>query len=288
MAQMDNKKKLTDKVTAVDIAAYASMGGGNAVGTYMYNNFGTYFYTNIAGIDPLVTGTFMTVCKIVDFFTDLAMGVLVDRGKNKSGEKARPWMLRGMIPYSIGLVLMFSAPFTGKTASLIWAIITFIIATAICFTMNIVPLQSMLPMLSNERQDRTKFEVAYALFSMVVMIVAGVSVEPLSTKLGGGRTGWLYTAIIMAVVAFVFHLLGYLGTKERVHIEKAPKEKGGLSTIQELKYLLKNKYYLLMVAGTFLSGLNTMNASMIYYAQYVVQDMSVLAYMMVLNMAPCC
>lgn len=279
-------KKLTDKVTPVEIASYACMGGGNAVGQYMYNNFSTYFYTNVAGIDPLVTGTFMTVCKIIDFFTDIFMGVLVDQGKSKSGEKARPWMLRGVIPYSIGLILMFSAPFTGASASLIWAIATFIFATAICFTMNIVPFQAMLPMLSNDRQDRTKFEVAYAVFAMVVMIVAGVSVQPLSEKLGGGKTGWLLTAVILAVVAFVFHLVGYLGTKERVHVEKPKKESSGLSTLQELKYLFSNKYYIIMVVSTFLSGLNTMNASMIYYAQYVVQDMSVLAYMMVLNMAP--
>lgn len=278
--------KLTDKVSPTEIASYAIMGGGNAIGQYMYNNFGNYFYTNVAGISPLVTGTFMTVCKIIDFFTDLGMGILIDRGKSKSGEKARPWMLRGIIPFAIGLILMFSAPFSGETASLVWAVISFTVATAICFTMNFVPMQSMLPMMTNDRLTRTKFETWYAIVAMVVMLIAGVTVQPLTEKLGGGKTGWLLTAVILAVITIVLHLIGYLGTKERVHVEKPPKENGGLSMGQELKYLARNKYYIIMLCATILSALSTSNATMIYYAQYVLKDISVLAYMMVLNMAP--
>lgn len=121
MKQETNTKKLnlTDKVTPVEIAAYSCSGGGNGIGQYLYQNFGSYFYTNVVGLNPLVAGTMMTVCKIVDFFTDFTMGILVDHGKSKSGEKARPWLLRGILPYSLGIIMMLSAPFSGGTASLI-------------------------------------------------------------------------------------------------------------------------------------------------------------------------
>ena len=255
-----NEKKLTDRVTATEIAAYASVGAGNGLGQCLYNQFGTYFYTNIAGIDPLITGTFMTVCKIIDFCTDLAMGVLVDKGKSKSGDKARPWLLRGIIPFSLGMIMMFSAPFSGATATLIWAIVTFILSTAVCYTMNMIPTQSMLPMITNDRFERSKLEVCYTILSMVIMIIAGMVITPLATRFGGGKRGWFLMAVVIAAASLCLHIFGYFGTKERVHPPKPPK---GMSAKTELKYLFQNKYWLLMLPVTFARGLNTINVSMI-------------------------
>lgn len=280
-----SEKKLSEKVTATEIAAYSCVGAGNGLGQCLYNNFGTYFYTNIAGIDPLVTGVFMTICKIIDFITDLFMGVLVDKGKSKTGEKARPWLLRGMLPFSIGMILMFSAPFSQPNATLIWAIVTFILSTAVCYTMNMIPTQSMLPMITNDRYERSKLEVCYTVLSMAVMIGAGMVVMPMVDSMGGGKCGWLLTAAIVALVSLGLHAFGYLGTKERVHVQKTQKE-SGISVGTELKYLFKNKYWVLMLPVTIARGLSTINVSMVYYAQYVTQDLSVLPYLMLLNMGP--
>lgn len=282
----EENKKISEKVSAAEIAAYSCVGAGNGLGQCMYNSFGTYFYTNVAGIDPLVAGTFMTLCKIVDFITDLFMGVLVDKGKSKSGDKARPWLLRGMLPFSIGMILMFSAPFSGKQATLVWAIFSFVLSTAVCYTMNMIPTQSMLPMITNDRYQRSKLEVCYTIVSMGIMTVTGMVVMPLVNSAGGGKRGWLLAAAVVALASLVLHAVGYAGTKERVHVEKPQKERGGISTATELKYLFKNKYWLLMLPVTIARGLNTINVSMVYYAQYVVQDVSVLAYLMALNMAP--
>lgn len=278
--------KLTDKVTPVEIAAFSCAGGGNGIGQYLYQNFGSYFYTNVVGLNPLVAGTMMSVCKIVDFFTDLSMGILVDHGKSKSGEKARPWLLRGILPYSLGIILMLSAPFNGGTASLVWAALTFVLATSICFTMNVIPFQSLMPMTTSDRYDRTKMEIGYALVTMVIMMACGMVINPLVKAMGGGKRGWFLTGIILAAVAFALHLFGYLGTKERIHVEKPKTEKRTMSVATELKYLATNKYYVLIVLATAFSGLNTMNASMIYYAEYVANNLNVLSFMVVLNMAP--
>lgn len=279
------EKKLTDKVTATEIAAYSCVGAGNGLGQCLYNSYGTYFYTNIAGIDPLVTGTFMTVCKVIDFCTDLLMGVLVDKGTSKSGDKARPWLRRGILPFSLGIIMMFSAPFSTPNATLIWAIITFVLSTAVCYTMNMIPTQSMLPMITNDRFERSKLEVCYTILSMGIMIVAGMIVTPMVTAFGGGKRGWLLMAIVIAAVSMGLHIFGYLGTKERVHPPKPPKN---MSILTELKYLFQNKYWVLMLPVTFARGLNTINVSMIYYAQYVVNNLDIMAYMMLLNMGPMC
>lgn len=283
------EKKLTDKVSATEIAAYASVGAGNGLGQCLYNMYGTYFYTNVAGIDPLVTGTFMTVCKVVDFITDLFMGVLVDRGHNRSGDKVRPWLRRGIIPFSLGMVMMFSAPFSSANATLLWAIATFILSTAVCYTMNMVPTQSLLPTITNDRFERSKLEICYTILSMGIMIGAGMIVNPLTEAFGGGKRGWLLMAVVIALVSMGLHIFGYLGTKERVHPEQPAGNSGGVkATMADLKTLFRNKYWLLMLPVTFARGLNTINVSMIYYAQYVVGSLDIMAYMMLLNMGPMC
>lgn len=279
--------KLTAKASPKEIAAFAIYGGGNGIFNYMLNSFGNYFYTNVVGINAMVTGFFMTICKIIDFLTDLLMGTLIDKGQNKSGEKARPWLKRAMIPGSIGLILMFSAPFATERASLIWAIATYFIATSICFTMNIIPYQTMMPLISGERVSRTKLEASYGIIAMAISLVAGICVEPLATALGGGRKGWLMTACILAVVALILHLIGYLGTKEHVRIDSPVTEKISYTEVlKQIGLLLKNKYWVLIALFTIINSLSTMSAAMMYYVQYVMGDFSVLAYVMVVMMVP--
>lgn len=287
MSHEVNSMKLTEKATPKEIAAFAIYGGGNGIFNYMLNSFGNYFYTNVVGIDAMITGVFMTVCKIIDFFTDLLMGTLIDKVENKSGEKARPWLKRAMIPGSIGLILMFSAPFAEGSASLIWAIATYFIATSICFTMNIIPYQTMMPLISGERVSRTKLEAAYGIIAMAISLVAGICVEPMATALGGGKRGWLLTATILAAVALILHLIGYLGTKEHVRVERPVSEKVGYAEVlKQVGLLFKNKYWVLIALFTIINSLSTMGASMMYYVQYVMGDFSVLAYVMIVMMVP--
>lgn len=284
---MKNEVQMTKKASPKEIGAFAIYGGGNGIFNYMLNSFGSYFYTNVVGINTLVTGVFMTVCKIIDFFTDLIVGTMIDKTKHKSGEKARPWLKKAMVPGSIGLILMFSAPFATEKASLIWAIATYFIATSICFTMNIIPYQAMMPLISGERVSRSKLEAAYGIIAMVISLVAGICVEPLASALGGGRKGWLLTACILSAVALVLHLIGYLGTKEHVHVERPMAEKREFKDItKELGYLFKNKYWVLVALFSVVNSLSTMGASMMYYVQYVMGDFSVLAYVMIVMMLP--
>ncbi|MCR5082568.1 MAG: glycoside-pentoside-hexuronide (GPH):cation symporter [Parasporobacterium sp.] len=285
---MNNEVKLTDKTSPKEIAAFAIYGGGNGIFNYMLNSFGTYFYTNIVGIDALVAGFFMTILKVVDFVTDFLMGTIIDHTNHKSGEKARPWLAKAMVPGSIGLILMFSAPFAnGSTASVVWAVATYFIATSICFTMNLIPYQAMMPLVSGNRVNRSKLECAYGVIAMVISLVAGICVEPLATALGGGKKGWFLTAVILAIVALILHIIGYLGTKEHVRLETPPKRKRDKAEVaREIGYLFRNKYWVLTMLLTVITSLSTMAQSMMYYVQYVMGDFSVLAYVMIVMMVP--
>src|SRR5690554_5400449 len=52
----------------------------------------TYFYTDKVGMAAAAAGTVLLIARIVDAFSDIIMGRIVDKTKTKYG-KARPWLL---------------------------------------------------------------------------------------------------------------------------------------------------------------------------------------------------
>ena len=98
---------------------------------YMFGDFGNdftfifassflmVFYTNVLGIDPKMVGVLFLVARIVDAFTDIGMGRIVDRLPASKDGKFRPWIKRICIPVALASFLMYqsslaAAPMTVK------------------------------------------------------------------------------------------------------------------------------------------------------------------------------
>ena len=69
----------------------------------------TYFYTDKVGMAAGAVATVFFICKILDAFTDVIMGNIVDHTK-PGKEKYRPWILRMIIPAAIVIVGLFTVP----------------------------------------------------------------------------------------------------------------------------------------------------------------------------------
>lgn len=266
--------------------SFGLMCGGEGLGTGMVDSFIQYFMTNIASITSGISGIILMISKIADFFTDALMGSIVDRTKHKNG-KAKPWLLRAIIPYSVGLILCFSAPFTNKTATIIWAFITYTLCTAVGFTMYYIPQNSMVALSSPDPIERNKYQFAYVMGKLAFIIVASITVQPMTEIFGGGRQGWLITAIIYGIVCAILHAVGYLGVKERVIEVKEEEHKNVLAEIlQAWKSALSNKYMLISFGCMFLGSLNTMTVFVTYYCQYVINNMQLIGVIFLLQLLP--
>ena len=93
---------------------------GDSLGQFSLNAISTiigqltYFYTDKVGLAAGAIATVLLISKIIDAFTDLIMGNIVDHTK-PGKEKYRPWLLKAGIPAGIMLVLMFTVPKTSGT-----------------------------------------------------------------------------------------------------------------------------------------------------------------------------
>src|SRR5699024_9512858 len=76
-------------------------GSGNMASNIVFaaiSNFIAFFYTDVVGIGAAAVGTLLFVSRIFDGFSDLGMGILIDKTRSKYG-KARPWLLWMAAPF---------------------------------------------------------------------------------------------------------------------------------------------------------------------------------------------
>ncbi len=113
----------------------------------------TYFYTNKVGMAAATVGTVLLVAKIVDAVTDLIMGKLVDKTNTKRG-KARPWLLRMLIPTMAAIILLFTVPANAGSFRYVYALLTNIFASAICYTAVAVPYYTMIAYKTRSSEEK--------------------------------------------------------------------------------------------------------------------------------------
>jgi len=276
---------LTEKVSPKEMISYGLGCGASGITQFAVSSFSTFFFTDIAGIGAAAVGLILMFGRLFDFFADFAMGAIIDRTNSRWG-KVRPWFLWSSVPFSIGLILLFSMPnFSSETYKIAYAFFTYNFATVICFTMYMIPQNAFLAMATSIQFERSKLEISSGIIIMGFMLVIGFVINPLVETFGGGKTGWFSTFAILSAVILIFHLIAFAGTKERVKVTAKPKISFA-NFKEEIGSLLKNKYWLMLVARTMLVSMNTGMVALVYYTKYVLMDMGVLGYMFFLTMAP--
>ena len=59
------------------------------------------FYTDVLGINAGLVGTMFLISRIIDAFTDTAMGRICDKTKATKNGKFKPWLLRACGPVAL-------------------------------------------------------------------------------------------------------------------------------------------------------------------------------------------
>ena len=87
-------------------------GSGDIAGNVVYaflTSFVMIYLTETVGLASGIVGTLIAFSKLLDGFTDVFFGSLIDKTHSKLG-KARPWMLYGYIGCAVTLVACFAVP----------------------------------------------------------------------------------------------------------------------------------------------------------------------------------
>lgn len=239
----------------------------------MVNTYLLIFYTDVVGLNAAAVGTMFVGTKLFDAFTDYLVGACVDRTNSKMGRN-RPYMLFGAPVLALGMILLFKVPDFSQTGKMVYATATYILFS-FGYTLVNIPMGSILPTLTADPMERTKLATSRSIFSTLGSLTSASMALFLIAKLGNGddAQGYFYTNIVFGILVVIIMIICVACVRE-INPPLESKEKSNL--IHDLKYMVNNKPYMLMLALTFFLfvGYLGMFATLAYYFTYVVGNVN--------------
>ena len=227
------------------------------------------FYTDIMGVSAALVGTLMMAAKVVDAFTDVAMGQVVDRSGYTAKGKFAPWVRRFAGPVAVASFLIFAPYFADKPMGfkVFWMFFTYILWGSVCYTGVNIPYGSMASAMSDKPEERAMLSnwrtIGATVAQIVIVVILPMVVYTTDAEghqvLSGSKT--MLASGVCSILAVLVYLICYHLSTERVKME-APEEKknvfelfGVLFTNRAFVGIVVSALVFLLVQMT-LSGMN--------------------------------
>ena len=242
---------------------------GNDFTFILQSTFFLIFYTNVMGISAAHVGTLLFAARILDAFTDVGAGRLIDSLKPGRSGRFKPWLLRIMVPVAVAAVLMFSPFFQDGSygTRLAWMIVTYLLWGSVFYTLINIPYGSMASVISNRPEHRASLSVFRSLgatlanlaISVALPLIVFVQIEGQS-ELSGSRM--MLAAIGCGILAVICYIMCFINVEERVQAPPKAKDErmsfgrtmGTLVTNRALTGIIASSLFML-VAFMLLGGM---------------------------------
>ena len=235
--------------------------------------------------------TIIAVLRIVELFIDPFIGNLIDNTTTKWG-KFKPWVVGGGVVSSIVLMVLFTdMGGLNETNPMLYLLIFAVlyIVMDIFYSFKDISFWSMVPALTFSSEEREKTATFARVGSTIGANIVGVVIMPIVlffsvTKSGSGdKNGWFWFAFIVALVGIISVICVALGTHEVDSALRQNKTKTGFKDV--FRMLLKNDQLMAIALSYVLytTGVSILNASELYYFQYILGDASKFSILATIN-----
>lgn len=243
----------------------------------------SFYASDILGLNIRIVGTMLLLSKVIDAFTDLGIGFIIDKTNTRWG-KARPYEFFIILEW-IFAAMLFATPDIGKTGQYIWIFVMYVLINAICMTAlggsDAVYMSRTFTTDNNRIKAMSVNGVVVMLFSIIFNIVAPQFIN----NVGTSKTGWMKLAINMAVPLALIGILRFFFCKEisTEHTKEESEEKKSadqetLTLKETMKALFKNKYLFLLAGMMFITSIiNNLGPVATYYFKYMIGDIGALS-----------
>lgn len=252
-----------------------------------------YFYTDKVGLAAGVVATILLVSKIIDAFTDLIMGKIMDNGKSPKG-KCRPWFLRMAVPALVLIPALFMVPGgLGTNWQLAFVLITNVLLSAIVYTAVAIPYGAIMALRTKSQEERSKMGIFRAALGYISGMAIAVMVIPVTNMFGGDQQAWIKVGIIFGGIAclsfwILYHKSRETSNKNEVVASEAESENEEVSFREGVKILFQNKYWIYMLVISLISQLSfgLSGATGAYYAKWILGDDNLVAILGAVGLIP--
>ena len=213
-------------------------------------NFGMLFMTDYMGMNAGIIASLIAVSKVLDGFTDVLAGTIIDRTKSKLG-KARVWVLR-MAPLMAAAAILFFANPAGASDAVkyVWFFISYTLYNDVFYTLYYVADNTMMLTMTDNSQERVSLSIVQQMGNVLSSVFISASYLLMINHFGGGVAGWRIVSGIYAVIFVLLQIVFVSGTKEMpsAMVEGASEQGVWKDLIANISNLLKNKYFVIQFA----------------------------------------
>ena len=226
--------------------------------------------------NALIIGGVLTVFGIFDAVIDPLVGAFVDNSKSKWG-KYKPWIFIGMIGMGLLTIAMFHNIEMPEITHIILLCVSYFLFS-IFFSLNDIAYWSLMPALTKDQKHRESIGSLARICASVGMFAMVLAFEKIPDFFAGlnldRRTPYFITAVIVAVIMWLFQSVTLIGVKEeKVEIENT--ERTSLKDI--FRALIANDQLMVTAVAMvlFMVGYCTTTGLGLQYFEYVYRDGSV-------------
>lgn len=228
---------------------------GNDFSFIFAGNYLMVFYTKVLGFGGFVVGLLFMGARIVDAFTDVTMGRIVDHVKPAADGRFRPWIRRMCVPVAAAssLMYLYFARDWVYWVRLVYVIFTYLLWSSFCYTAINIPYGSMASVISPDVKDRAALSTFRSIGASLAGLVTGVLVPLIvyeSDREGNQLVkpvSFTLTAAVFGVLSVVCYMLCYFLCRERVFFDKKEEHRDSIWSM--FKGLGKNRPLLALVCA---------------------------------------
>lgn len=253
---------------------YAIGDMGISISYFAVGFFFIYYLTDIVGLSPMLAGAAFFVGKLWDGVNDPLIGILSDRTRSRFGRK-RVYVLFGAVPFGLSFILLWLIPAAaGETAKFLMAAGSLILFST-AYTAVVVPYMAMVPVMTQNYDERTQIAGLKTFFSILGTIILGGGAAILASSFWDEVFGLRAITISFAVFATLSLLVAARS------IKGLEKDDCGndLVTYGFKRYLalVREKNVLVLLSLKILGAVATgcLVASLPYYAEHILGNKGV-------------
>jgi glucuronide carrier protein len=259
------------------LRSFLGYGAGDMANNLAFSlviTFLTVYLTDVALLTPAAVGTLFLVMRIIDAFTDVIAGSIIDRTQTRLG-KFRPFILIFSAPLVLMAVLTFSMPVAihGTVWALVWAWVSYFLLGSVFYTLVNVPFGSLAAAMTQRSDERSKLATFRTAGGAIMQVAVALAIAPAIQQFRGDAAGLqnalTQTIIILGAVTLALYLFLFFTAKEQVERD-VPR----VRLREAIATLRKNRALGTLAASSvaYLIGLFTLSGTTIFYVRDVFGD----------------
>lgn len=280
---MKNKKQAVaaaanKPVTNLEMFGYGFGGLSNNLLSMIVASYIIYFFTDVAGLSVAAAGTIYMISKVLDAVCDPLLGVLADKTVSRYG-RFRPYMMFGSLFAGAAFILLFTTvSFQGPARFLYY--LSVYCMWSVGFTLTVLPYQSSVAIVTEDRQRRNMLVTAGKLVSIPAGLVTA-NVFKIVKGMGDGAKGWqsmiiAFAVIVVAGMWICACSIRRFDTREKAQAATVNKAGKKYKLKDRIHVITSNKALFMLILAFATNNLADTSLSSVqsYYAKYVLEDMS--------------